>query len=535
MRTNRIAELFLLSSGVLLVLFAGSKAIRLATWLWAFSGVHAEPDPVFSFVSATLIDGIAILLELATAAVVFRHFARPSGFYALSYVTALFLTYHLALTTLETPPESCRCGGAAAMWLQQIAGVSERALVDSILAYWGLGVSLWWLHRWARPSTQRHDHFRLVTSLAVLVVGETLGAAQAPGQGIRAEGVVNYKRYDRQAAVLATNTFLFSLARDDTAWRIEILHPNAYREVCMGTSSNVFWVGYEPSKGSNQLAPAKVFPGGYPAVATVAVSVPWLAFCSGSYFGCTNSAIPLPLPWAIASEEAVAHLCLASVMEVLPGSDLPQHLLYQPTDARMHEASRNTNLVLEGVSPSDLFERRIDFRSRYQSSMVLGEYRVTQSVARMAATYPMRFELNRFAPRSLTNWHSGPSLDTNTFRLESYEGFVTSLVREDDDVALTPPVASLSVIDYRMQNRALGVDHVAYRIDDGQWKMSADAHVQALFDDRVRDAKAARHRRLLRQIAMIGLASVVALMPAVVYFRRSMCGLWKTKVTLHKT
>lgn len=514
-----VSNLFLLSSALLLLATAFGKAYGVSAYMAAHSPIAVARDPVLFWWSTSTVDALAAALEILVAVIIVSNLRRSIAYLALTHLVAVFVSYRLGLALLADGPSACRCGGAADVWIERIAGLAGKDWTLGLLIYWCAGLTVWWAHRLGHIR-QGHPH-----RTAALVSSFLLCCTYATHADVlQVRGFLSYTAYNVKGQPVSTQTYTYEVSLSPERWRIEAHHPNQYVEVGGGTDSNTFWAGYEPVKGPEQEGVANWFPGPYPAGASIGVTVPWLAFCSSNVLGSSVLGLELPEPASDPSYDPYAHI-FENAYDVFPSSGLPRHCSFVTSMRRLRQATSNTNLLLEGVSGTAELERRMDFSRVYLPSVLLAKYEVVRTTNLDGVIYPLEFRVRRFGSLDMVRTRKRMMRNSDTYLAATIVGVATNFERVSGDVSLAPPIRKLSVYDHRLQNRTLGIDHVRYKITDGVWKAHIDDEMRALFAARVAEAQNARRIELMKKSLIIVLLVLVVLGPGALY------GLWQHRLS----
>jgi hypothetical protein len=354
--------------------------------------------------------------------------------------------------------------------------------------------------------------------------GIPMNSCLASGSPVELTGQYSavWYREDGQEQAKEQSSFLVRLS--DDAWFVA-----SGTEQAFGFSSNTFCV-----EAANEKIPAGALAyfGFYPPYSTQPVMIPWLAYCSSEYFRKSSEWKDMPTPWTLALCETVSHICEveASFLDNRPG--LPRSLIFVVTERRLGRAARNPLLRFEHLTRRERIDRFIDYSKDYPPGSVLGEYRVllttnvnTQVLPQSAIleTYLLRGAFKALAGLQ-TNQSQMVRMQTNNargrmFLYARFSLLLTNVLTPPADIFLGVLKSNAGVVDHRMQNRRLNVDHVLYSVTNGQWKFVPDATVSNLFEIKLADARSARRSDSARRFFLYTLFGFILLLPVVLYLR----------------
>jgi|YelNatPaOPRAMG01_1025707.scaffolds.fasta_scaffold06672_2 hypothetical protein len=504
-----------LASAVLLLAVAGLGKLAAVFYPATFAArVVAVKDPVFPFLDARVTAFGAAVLELVCAAFIWRHRRSHRAWLALAYVVCLLLLYRvgLLLVGLETGP-GCRCLGATVQWVGLHPALEGR-LSGWLLAWWALGVCIW---ACARVLRVRHVASAMGTVWGMMLACSSAATAQHLELRGGLTWVVYYENgQEDKEATQPPKTFTVWLSSNRWCVKSDI-------ELAFGQGSNTFYAVF-----ANKEVPASagVFAGFYPAFSPPIVTVPWLAFCSGSYFREDPEWQHLPLPWRLALVDPDAHRCKAEVSFLDQISRLPRRVTFRTTEQRLKSVAQSRYLRVGKLPRNDEILRQQDYTRLYPTGMVCGRYQVTIATNLFGMTLPWEAELEVYAQRGVfggrlsgqqvTSLPPSRILQPKPVRTETFVRVrsmlrLSNAMQRSGEVPLTLLPAHAGVADSRLQSRELGVDHVRYWVrGHDQWKLAPDAQLTNLFVAALKQARWERRMHFfLRASLYLAFAAVL--------------------------
>lgn len=462
---------FISTSALVLLLTGLSKLAGL--WQARLGPLADPPDPVFPFLSASALAAVAALIELFCAALLWlgRHRLWATG--VLAWWVATLLLYRLGLFfTGGYWTGKCSCLGPVAHWIGGTPAVFQ-SLPWILIALWTIGLVL----------LLQHQGRRLVRSLGwgvCLVCAPAWAAPAGQPQHLVLHGELVTTTLFENGKVRGEgwSTFIVWLGRD--RWWVQ----NGF-EHAFGIGGNTFHALLHPE---TREAAAGAHSGFYPPISTIAVTYPWLAYCSGFFFRHHSHWEHLPNPRYLALCDPQSHMAKAEVVLLDPVHLIPARITWVTTYERLKNAGRSP--FLRPPTASELIEYYTDYTTLYPTGMLVCEYTVETSTNLGDLHLPTRAEVRVYAQRGrFRNLSGTPDTNPPPQRVRQYaqlrDTFLitrsTILLTNAQIVSTDVPLRELlpdrgSVVDHRLQAPRWRVHHVQYQVNSrDEWKLTPDA------------------------------------------------------------
>ena len=493
---------FFVSTVFLLLITAAGKTLDL-TYAWT----HAErlvdfPDALLPFLKSSTIVAAAAVLDLLTAGLLWHYRCTDYAFVILAYFVSLLLFYRFGLWTMGAhPSKGCHCLGAAAKWVR-LSPTGASRIASLLIAYWVLGLCAWAGSR-RRQKYSRGCNIKKAAGISI-VVGLFAPIAQA--RHLELQGIYTASYYYENGVRQTQESVGFTVWLSSNRWCIK----SGWNEA-IGIGSNTFDTVFA---NSNIPAGADVHYGFYPVFSTASITIPWLAFCSGTYFKDAPTPQHLPTPWRLALTESVSHIADAEVSFLDDITKLPRSVTFRTTSQRMKQAGSSDYLRFERLSETETIDRYINYARQYPPELVIGRYHVLATTNFYGSLLPQKGELRTYVPRGLYKGLTGDATRSEkkrapstisrreTFMRASYAVLLTNLLQRNGDVSTALLPKRADVVDYRLQSRKWGVDHVLYSVADGRWKVALDPQVEQLFDAKIAEPRSAKLREDAKRAAL---------------------------------
>lgn len=279
---------------------------------------------------------------------------------------------------------------------------------------------------------------------------------------------------------------------------------------------DVYWLLLDPAGKQKQnltAYPGNVFNGCYPVQsASVWNTLPWLAYCSESYFtqqasNIIDDSLLLPAPWQQASGLVLAHIYRATVCWLSDYPKLPARVAYRPDPLAM-EAIRNGIFRTTSVPDKSERDRAILQLASYYSRVKEPEavYTVTSFTNWHGLVLPLEFSLDRFFFPKSTNLTRRPFGSTRG-RITHLEEIATL----DPYPRLDGDLTHIRVADYRFFNPAENVGFIAYTATNSAWVTNeSDPFLRRLYEGEKSRSRAFLARRVFSR-SLVLLFFLVAL------------------------
>jgi len=236
---------------------------------------------------------------------------------------------------------------------------------------------------------------------------------------------------------------------------------------CDGT--NIYTVFY-PYASHRDVLVATIYPELYPALLPQGTTIPWLAFCSAAFINKQETQVPIP--WIVAADFPEAHICKSLVDRFREPPFLPHRIQFIVDEERMSRAPTNHLLKVQGLSASDLSWRSINYADIFAPGQKCGEFVVLQATNIGDYRLPIRFVCNAYEPRDFNVRAISDRTQSAFYHRASFVGQVLSVSIANKMFSLPNLYDRADIADYRLSNKHLGIDVIAYAISDRQWPIT---------------------------------------------------------------
>ncbi|GEM_PF-2157079 len=299
-----------------------------------------------------------------------------------------------------------------------------------------------------------------------------LGARVSVAQTYTVKGDLIYSILDRTGVATYAARSHFTTSVSNHLWRVRM----DFLEDTNGEHGNMEEAGFDGTNifkvltsmpeqvtKSNLLDSGSIGGGSFPSSLSPYSRVIWLATASVSFFSIAKQG-KVAAPWLGPGSYPLMTYALT---ETLDSSNLPRTILF------------TTNVR---TSPSGANQDRSGL---LLTNFVTGRYSVLAFTNIGRAILPMEFELVRFFVPRVNSEVTNSSLPLNVFR-----GRITSVIG-DIPSTLYPNVSRKTFVhDYRFRDSNTYVKEITYALTNGQWPDINDPRLLALFERRLKAAKA---------------------------------------------
>jgi hypothetical protein len=266
--------------------------------------------------------------------------------------------------------------------------------------------------------------------------------------------------------VVTNITYPFTAEVLSTGWNIDVVFPQSEIEAgCDGASV------YSVQKSSNSPDEhGLVSTGKYPLAEEWWITLPWLAYCSESYF---NEKTNLPAPWLNATVFPLASIFSTSITRLESNPKVPDSMKFTMGGRKSAEEIRK----LAWVNSSHLTEGEMKKLDLYQEGFVGGEYSINAVTNVAGMVLPLEFALKVY------------NLPPNSI-YKVYRGKLTSVFANRRTTPVPEITKRMGVVDYRFKDTDHNVDSISYNIlTPFHWMPENSPELKAKFDKQVEETR----------------------------------------------
>lgn len=338
--------------------------------------------------------------------------------------------------------------------------------------------------------------------------------------GLRISGEMEFRNVMTNLPSTPFSSCTFEVTTVGEKWQMRILYASTGQEIIYGgDGTNLFWVFKDDQAvkqhGVTSYA-GNVFHGTYPVQSsTIFTSLPWLAYCSRTFFSTNtqNGQAHMPAPWLSAYSDPVSQVYAVKYIASNQSNALPSFLSFTPSAEKIDVLIANGYKIDGNELPvSERDKLAIKLESYYRKiTEPEATFEVLKWTSKAGFIVPQEFQFTGYV---FAQNKSGE------FKRE-VGGKTTGRALDIEEISAVDPMPKItdgtldviSVADYRFANNSNKLGFLSYPITNSIWLPMDDPFLLALLDkENSAISRQYRSKVIPSNIAFVVFLSVVSLL-----------------------